>query len=156
MIYHKQGIDWPKDKDPYEFGEEGTRPLNKLAVNIMLNSAKENFAVHAISDEFKKDEALLKKFGTRITSYSYIKKLTRACKELHHQIEDSFSTGIGLDLQYEDSCMMMDILEELMNQGIPAISVHDSVMVGESHKELVLKLMHDKYVERYGFEPKIK
>lgn len=58
-------------------------------------------------------------------------------KKFHEPIADFIGTGYGSRLQRIDSDVMEDILLTLADRGIPAIGIHDSVRVPESHlKEL--------------------
>ncbi|MBN1175341.1 hypothetical protein JXA48_01730 [Candidatus Woesearchaeota archaeon] len=152
MLYHRKNI-YPSETDLYSFGDEGTRKLNKAVTNIMLNSGDEESAIKAIAREFGSNHELKEEFGDEISTHVRIREIISAFRTAHPNIEEFFFTGVGLDLQFEDSSIMLEILDELVTKNIPAIPIHDSVMVGISHQEEVMNLMIEKYEEKLGFKP---
>ncbi len=74
----------------------------------------------------------------------------------HHTIASAFYTGAGLRLQRQDSDMMVAILLELFRQDIPALPVHDSVIVSKHHVEIVTSVMRRQFKEKLGLEIEVR
>jgi hypothetical protein len=47
---------------------------------------------------------------------------------------------------------MTSVLIRLMELGIPALPVHDSIIAPLRHKELVMRVMEDAYSQHTNFE----
>ena len=74
----------------------------------------------------------------------------------HHQIKHMFFKGYGGLLQYEDSCLVEDVLLEGMRKNIVALPVHDSFIVRRQYEDFLREQMMESFVKRFGREPKIK
>ena len=74
----------------------------------------------------------------------------------HHQIEHMFFKGYGGLLQYEDSCLVEDVLLAGMRKNIVALPVHDSFIVRRQYEDFLREQMMGSFVKRFGREPKIK
>ncbi len=59
----------------------------------------------------------------------------------HHPIKHLFGTGIGLELMFIESQILMTALLECKNQGIVALPVHDALIIAESNQEKAKELM---------------
>lgn len=153
MLYHREGTECPME-DPYMFGEgENRRELNKAAVNIMLNSSGLTSAKRALRKKFRNDDELRNLFDFDICSIEAIDQLIQDFRVAHPIIIQFFYGGEGIKLQRLDSDIMLEILDELVDRNIPAIPIHDSVMVPKSKQEEVMQVMIEKYEEKMNFKP---
>jgi hypothetical protein len=61
------------------------------------------------------------------------KRLTRAFAKHHPNLVPHFGKDFGLDLMFTESRILMLALRKLMARGIPALPMHDGMMVPRSH-----------------------
>ncbi|WP_038974164.1 hypothetical protein [Bradyrhizobium genomosp. III] len=66
------------------------------------------------------------------------------------EIADIFETGIGLRLMFTESQIMMRILSGLIDIGIPAMPMHDGIMVQRSAQEVAVKTMTEAAADITG------
>lgn len=59
-------------------------------------------------------------------------KVVQAIKEKHGAIADCFECGLGFRLMRQESDILLAALERLAEQGIPALPLHDAVLVPKS------------------------
>ena len=136
-------------EDHYVFGKltKDFRPITKTIVMIMINAKTEDSALTAI-----------KKQGLFDGGYPKgVNSLEEYLEEIHlyHQpIEQYFSSGMGVKLQYKDS----QIAEGVMLEMLPEIClpVHDSFIVKETLKERLEEVMNEQFELTTGFKAGIK
>lgn len=82
--------------------------------------------------------------------------------EFHHfirtslpMLKDAFGTGVGLRLMRAESDLMEAILLHFSDQGIPALPIHDSVIIQEDRKDELLAVMRAVFKQKYGQTPPI-
>ena len=75
-----------------------------------------------------------------------VEEVMRAIEAAHPAIKSCFFTGIGHEAQFTESQVMVEVLLSLRDLGVHALPVHDSVIVGRSHKtrtkEIMLSCFH--------------
>ena len=76
-------------------------------------------------------------------------------KKHHKPINKYLFSGKSGMLQKIDSSIMNDILVHFTKQGIPALSIHDSVIVEKRYKDELVEMMEFYYKKRTGFNPVI-
>jgi hypothetical protein len=147
MLYALKGIDIGDD-DPYVISEEDKlyRDLFKLAVLILINASGRTATIEAIRSEVSS------KFPTFAGN---LEELIDRFVKHHHSINEYFFSGHGVKLQNIDSDILDDVLYELSIRGIPALPVHDSLVVPTGNRELVTNIMVKAYLKKLRFEPKI-
>ncbi len=62
----------------------------------------------------------------------------------HSAIAHMFGTGIGYQLMFVESVLLLDALEDLKARGIVALPLHDSVLVGRSEAEVAKSVLEDR------------
>lgn len=147
MLYALKGIDLG-DRDPYTINglDKSLRPLLKVALLILINATGYKGTIAAIKDE------ILKKHP----DYSGdIKQLVDAFITAHAPIKEYFHSGFGVKLQRIDSDIMEEVLYRLSIKGIPALPVHDSIVVKIGCRDEVLSEMNKAYKLRMGFDSRI-
>ena len=144
MLYHLDGLEC--HGDPYS--GIGDRKKVKLAQLIMINADKHRKGIKGIRKAWLKNGIYT---GLKDED---IEALVAKFKAHHPAIAHHLLTGIGRQLQNIDSNIMDDILTNLRKQGIPALPVHDSVIVEKQYEEELYRQMFD-YYKKYmsGFEP---
>jgi hypothetical protein len=145
LMYAKRGLQL--NKDAYAWYHD--RKIAKLVTIISLNTTCYYNAVGAVQKALEgKDEAWL------------ASKLITAMLKYHKKIHDLFFSRIlkvdALTLQYEDSCIMYGVLKALHKRNIPALPVHDSVIVPESRKAVAIRIMKEQYKKATNFEIEVK
>ncbi len=76
--------------------------------------------------------------------------------EAHPAIRPYFWTGIGLNLMFRESVVLVDVLLTLIDMGIAALPIHDAVVVRHDTKEQVKEVMLTKFREHTGLDGVVK
>lgn len=76
--------------------------------------------------------------------------------EAHPAIRPYFWTGIGLNLMFRESVILVDVLLTLIDMGIVALPIHDAVVVRHDTKERVKEVMLAKFREHAGIDGIVK
>lgn len=153
ILYAKHGLSLPKDA--YEItiqpstvpegqSRSDFRKVVKRAFNAMLNAenrlntSPRNLNLHS--------------WGIRW------EEIVAAIERKHELIAGEFFSGVGLELQYEDSQIAEEVMMTFAKQQglVPLLPVHDSFICHHGYKKDVLKLMHDIFKARYGVTIEIK
>ncbi|MTD99062.1 hypothetical protein GIY56_02035 [Paracoccus sp. YIM 132242] len=71
-------------------------------------------------------------------------------------LQDAFGSGTGRRLQRIDSDLMEAILLHFADQGIPALPIHDSVIIQEDRRDELLDVMQAVFRQRYGQTPPVR
>ena len=177
--------DFHDDGDPYylemESGKPYPRALIKLFVLTAFNAKNFNEAFKGlrqkISDSGYKhaDQAALHPFGGRDFDNKMdkaeehelflhiIRNRDTAYKELfdkfcskYSQVREHICSGIGKELQYWDSQIAEYIIQTLTSEEIVCLCIHDSFIVQERHKERLVRIMNDAYINlnlQYSLPP---
>lgn len=145
LMYAESGLQL--DKDAYAWYHD--RKVAKLITIIALNTTCYYNAVAAIQKALDGTPAVWQASNLLADMLKY-----------HKDIKDKFFNRLlkidALDLQYKDSCIMEGILKALHRRNIPALPVHDSVIVPESRKEVAIRIMKEQYKKQTGFEIEVK
>jgi hypothetical protein len=136
-------------EDHYVFGKltKDFRPITKTIVMIMINAKTEASALTAIKKQGLFDGGYPK--GVNSTE-EYLEEI-----RLYHQpIEQYFSSGMGVKLQYKDSQIAEGIMLEMLPES--CLPVHDSFIVKETLKERLEEVMNEQFELTTGFKASIK
>lgn len=74
-----------------------------------------------------------------------IDEVVRHIKQAHPAIAQYFGTGIGMELMFRESQILVEVLLILADQGIVALPVHDAVVVKESDEATTRRVMEDVF-----------
>lgn len=129
------------------------RNLSKVAFMILLNSKGTiSSCALTLKDSFTED--LLKEDISRRSfvgiNYADYEQILVYISENLHFISDYLFSDVGVRLMRKDSDIMMIILNECMVQDIPALCIHDSVIVKESDVDKTISIMKDAYRKVVG------
>ena len=83
----------------------------------------------------------------RLTPREVIGALVRA----HPTLEKHIYSGLANGLMLEESDIMTSALLRLVELGVPALPVHDSVIAPIRHGDMVRRVMEDMYQQPTGF-----
>jgi hypothetical protein len=156
-LYHLMGIDYPADREPYnipalsamaEFAGWTPKDLRKAVKKMLIALLN--------SDKGKRGRPENVALPIEFEPYFTRAEVASLIAEEHPELVQYFKTGEGKRNQRLDSDIALEILRRLMNQDILALSIHDSFLVQEQHRDLLNDMMESVYYERLGFKPVIK
>lgn len=75
-----------------------------------------------------------------------LKQAVALLKEKHERIAHLFGTGVGFELMFMESEMLIAVVTHLFGKGIPALPLHDAVLVAKPHAKAAKAAM--EYVFR--------
>jgi len=131
MMYAKVGVDYEGDAYaiPGWTNSKSERDLCKRGWNVLLNSTSWKEALMAMTNYTE---------GCTVTA----RELLANIRDHHHKIRHEFHTGAGLRFQAIDGDMCIEILKEMnVRRGIACLSVHDSFIVAEEHRQTLADVM---------------
>lgn len=146
LMYAKCGLQL--NKDAYAWCKD--RTLAKKITIICLNNKTYAGAINAckrwLSDNGY-DISMCKTSG-------YICDMLR----YHSEIRDSFfkTKYDALAMQNDDSNIMINVLKACHRRNIPALPVHDSIIVPATRHESAIRIMKEQYKAYTGFEIEVK
>lgn len=139
MLY--DGLGLALQGDAYDFLSD--RDHAKKTLNILLNAENEGSAKGAIKAACGVD-------------YEKAAEYIASAKKRHPALAPYFHCGKGVYLQNDDAAIMLDILAKLMAKRIPALPVHDSVIVPANDEAKAIEAMSEAYIEAKGSEARLK
>jgi len=142
-----------------KFKNLNERTKYKIAQLILINAMSkfdkkgkemtgEDVAIKAIMSELIYN-------GVANVKREMVEEIINNFKKVHKPIVEFLFSGIALELQNLDSKIMNEIKVNLANQGISALSYHDSIRIEKQHEALLRQLMMDVYKKHVGFYPVI-
>lgn len=131
-----------------------TREQTKSALLIAFNCKNKLEAAHSLNTE-KKVKGELQKRKT-VDSLEKAYALLEALEELHQPINQFFYSQAWKRLSFSESEIIMAIIGRLNELQIPAITIHDSVIVKDSAKFVAYGVMRNVFIRMTGVEPIIK
>jgi hypothetical protein len=139
LIYASQGVTVPSDVDLYDIGLpdwQGSIDPRRKALKKFLNAL-----LNDESGRFKLDSSELLLIGM---SHDKLLKLMR---RKYAEIEHLFNTGVGLDAQFVDSEIALNVMQRLMDEEILVLPIHDSFIVRNGNRAELQDAMHEAYFE---------
>ena len=142
------------EKYKIKYGRDQYNPvrnLNKIAVLLAFNNKTRGGALQSISRKLRDDANLPEKdrmyFGVNFID---INQLYANMANRNLAISESFGSNAGAFLQWLDSAWMERVLGYMIQQNIPAIPVHDSIVCPEDCADIVVKAMTLAYEQSFG------
>lgn len=81
-----------------------------------------------------------------------LKDVRAAILAEHPDLEPVFETGLGLDLMFLESQVLVAVLLRLIEKGITALPMHDGIMVAESKAEVAMRVMKEEARRGTGYD----
>lgn len=141
MLYHYY-LNMPYQEDPYKKlckDNPDERDIYKRVLLVAINAKSEDNAVKGIRKKLRDDGIV----------YDLTNEAIKACldkvKKHHPKIARFINSGIGLQLQYYEGCIVDIVLSRMTKEGIPCLPVHDSFIVPAEHEGT----LHEAMVEAY-------
>jgi hypothetical protein len=148
ILYGMNKVPYKGNKDIYDLSDntnEGRRwkfektgkqrELIKRYINALLNDESGKFR---LSDEEHKELGF--------TSYAIKKRFLK----VHAPVADLINAGVGLETQFYDSEIAMDVMKFFMADGIPVLPIHDSFIIRAGFWQHLEKAMQTAFQERFG------
>ncbi|GAB3126676.1 hypothetical protein [Novispirillum itersonii] len=139
ILYGLTGVPAPTTDSYLLPGLEAQRKGVKKVMNALL------FADKPLT-RFPADTRKL--FPTRMA----FAQVVEALQQLHAPINHLFFTGIGHQVQFVESEILVDVLLALKTEGIIGLPVHDAVIVARSSIPQVSKIMLEVFKDYTGVE----
>ncbi|MGP1283426.1 MAG: hypothetical protein ACTS1X_10655 [Parasphingopyxis sp.] len=152
MLYHERGIDYRDD--PYFLEPVAkTASAEGLPYAYFRDAIKDMMQAMINEDDPNKHPEQIRIEGFTFRPHFKRDEIMAMILDKHEPIADSFRTGAGLRLQKSESDLVLEIITSLKDQGIPALPIHDSIMVSEGERLLLEEVMNNNYLHKYGFRP---
>lgn len=155
MLYQREGIAWPENFDPYTLlehaGHDDQRKLRKLTKDFLLvalNAASEGAAIKAMQKQIREDNK--KEEKSYPETIPPLKSLLNAIKGHNERIAHHLCTGIGISLQYQDSCIAERIIKTMTKEGKPVLCLHDGFRCEAQHEEQLRQIMAEYFMIELG------
>lgn len=136
-------------EDNYVFGKltEAFRPVTKRLMMMLINAGTEQKAIDAAKKQGLFDNGW--PLGIK-NDKEYVEEI----RQHHDPIQQFFGSGIGVELQYQDSEIARSVMLELLPE--PCLTVHDSFIVRTVAKGQLEAAMYEAFRLTTGTEPDIK
>lgn len=147
------GSIYPDKDDPYSLCVENCmipRHIVKKLSSILINVKSYHGAVEALSNEYHKYKSNSSKykyfsdFELISGNFNWVDVID-AYLDKHAVISELFMKGkqMGNSIQFIEAQRVMNIINYLVSERIPVLTVYDSFIVAEEHESLLLRLMND-------------
>jgi hypothetical protein len=162
LAYHSKGIDYREDPYTEPMGADYRETVKTAIFRAFYCSSKESalasFRKEADSEGLKVPIIqpyscpAVRSFVKPSASYDSV---FDAVEEAHPHISDYFYKGKAAELRYKESQIMGNILLRLVDLDIPAMPIHDSVIVPPKDRNTVVAIMTQEYERVMKFKPVI-
>lgn len=150
MLFARTGV--PLDYDPYVIKgwDPAGRPLGKDTFVRMLNWSE---AKDRKRQGMKRvNPALRHLLPQGMSDGTYMRHYRQHVLPIAHWL----GINEGAALQVEDSELAISILDQLEQQGIAALPIHDSFIVKSQYRATLMTIMREAFYERYATIPVVR
>lgn len=149
LAYARLGLE-PLRGDLYAIaGAEGYRSGIKMAMNTFLfdmhmrrSKWPSELGVGVGNDKLANDGAsTASKFEARLPARWTVGRTRKAILELHPALQKAWGRGLGYELMFDESRILLLALTRLMEKNIPALGMHDGLLVQRSKKATAKTIM---------------
>lgn len=150
----------PPESDLYAIdGLAGYRSGVKMAMNCFLfdeaNTRRTWPAVlgQGVGDDHEAQanpDCLAASFQARLPAGWTVRKTKAAILAKHPALVAAWGRGLGYRLMNTESDILVEVLLDLMAKGIPALGLHDGLMVQSSFKDEARRVMEDVSLRKVG------
>lgn len=146
ILFGMKGL--PLTFDPYLVpGFDVERETGKLVYNRLVNRTGGSNRVCPIN--------FSSEFRSSFSDRDEFRRFVSAMEERLSAVSECFGREPWRVLQREESELLLSILAECMDRGIPAYPIHDSLIVKASDREIAKSIMLHAFKERYGVEAEV-
>ncbi|MGD9803444.1 MAG: hypothetical protein AB7E81_17715 [Hyphomicrobiaceae bacterium] len=150
----------PPDGDLYAIpGYEGYRSGIKLAMNALLfdksprrSKWPKEIGIGVGDDEDAKMDrrGSAAQYEARLPTGSTVKKVRDATLSVHPHLSKAWGRQLGYQLMFLESEIMVEVLRQLANRRIPALGLHDGLLVSSSKATEAAGVMREVGREKSG------
>ncbi len=164
MLYARKNIQYDGDVYRNVFDDDSARCLAKTLVNADLNADKGKSPHKGVAKKIFeirkrqwKEKELSEKGRSLLDAYEKYgtkgRELLSRFRKEHPMIAEFWGTGVGLELQLEESKIIMDVMKHFAAKGILCLPVHDSVIIAAQYENELREVMQEAYkLHTGGFE----
>jgi hypothetical protein len=80
-----------------------------------------------------------------------VRRTRKAILAMHPALKAAWGRHLGYSLMYKESEVLVAVLETLMERNIPALGLHDGLLVAQSKAEEASAVMMDKAGRDWGW-----
>lgn len=142
LLYGKVGAPMPEG-DLYDIRSLGSREGVKKIIIAALSVNKR---------QFRMPQGARKYFSDDIT-YEHV--LT-TISEHHAAVSDYFFKGIGMELMFMETEILIDVLLKVQAQGMVALPFHDGVLTSQSTAQAVKEIMEEVFKKKIGVDAVVR
>jgi hypothetical protein len=143
LLYARVGINYLEhDDDPYVLDDHPHRSLNKRLMLIAINAKNDNAAVKA-TWEWRIGSGKRELYG--IENHQGLHNILSALKTKHAPIARYIASGEGIKLQYQDSCITIELIKHFTKMKVPILTIHDSFITTVMNKPFLMDMMKVAY-----------
>lgn len=147
MLYHLEDRDYRCDPYIALSSNDDERVAYKLSTLVIINASNEVKAQYGIKRVFDEN-------GIKMdTSATAVQRIINNFKSVHEPISHYLCSGIGNRLMNYDSMVAEGVLNQLTDEGIPCLPIHDSFIVPIQHEDMLWQAMMDEYQKVMEFSP---
>jgi len=149
----------PPDGDLYAIPElTGYRSGVKMAMNMMLfdNAPRRSWpkelgvGVGADADAAADSTSAAAQYEARLPEGWTVKRTKEAILRVHPCLKDAWGRRLGYSLMFRESEMLLAVLQDLAAIGIPALGLHDGLIVAASRAVTARGIMERRAIEMVG------
>jgi hypothetical protein len=136
------------DEDQYSLPGYNRKLSKQMHIMMMNNSTsrKSTFAFMGWLQNERKNYYLNKEFQKNpFNLYTLQKKIRQKHPTIAHIF---YQPKIGLNVQYLESCLIFEVALQLCRRGIPALTVHDEIIVPKSDEGEAQEVMYSIHIDR--------
>lgn len=121
-------------------GLEPYRPALKIVCSAMLS----------IAGELTKLPPSVREASPDLPKQWTARRIAQAVKQHHAPIAHLFGRDRGIAYMLTDATLLMMVLTRLMDRGLPALPLHDAILVQQSARDTAMAAMQDASMELLG------
>lgn len=144
MLYAREGMQLPTDKDYDAYALDGLENNEDNRDNVKRAYMK---LINSRADQPLSAEGI----GDLPEGWSF-DRLIEGLQKKHEPISMYFRTGVGLEIQRQDSKIVEQVLLRSMGQGELVLPIHDPFIARKAYSYRLRDIMHEAYAAVMGLE----